>query len=125
MQLPSKEKSQESVLVICLGLLVLFIWTKNMLFFWIAFGVLAAAVLSGFVARWIAWLWFKLAHVLGRINGSILLSIIFFLLLTPIAWLMRLFKGNSLQLRKKTETDASYFKNRDHVYQPRDLEHPW
>ncbi|MBI3773704.1 MAG: hypothetical protein HY272_13525 [Gammaproteobacteria bacterium] len=43
-----------------------------------------------------AWLW--LGHHLGRINTFILLSVVFFLLITPLALLFRIFRRDPLEL---------------------------
>lgn len=40
--------------------------------------------------------WMKLAHGLAYVNTRILLGLVFFLMITPIGLLMRLFKGDIL-----------------------------
>ena len=116
----TREKVNETLLVISTGLLVLFFIFKLNGF------VIAAAVIGvlGLASKWagdkIAWLWMKLSEVLGYVNGRILLSLIFFLFLVPIAFLSRLSRGNTLQLKKKPE--GSYFSDRNHSYVSKDLE---
>lgn len=44
-------------------------------------------------------LWMKLAEILGWINSRIILSILFFLVFTPMAFLLRLFRWDPLHLR--------------------------
>ncbi len=66
-----------------------------------------------------------LALILGYINTRLLLGIIFFLFLTPIAWLSRFFTRDKLQLTKKNGPRESYFRDRDHLYQAEDFEQPW
>ena len=43
--------------------------------------------------------WMKLAHVLGAVNGVLFLSIVFFLILTPIGLVLRLFGRDELRRR--------------------------
>jgi hypothetical protein len=43
--------------------------------------------------------WLKLAHVLGTINGFLFLSIVFFLILTPLGFVLRLFGRDELRRR--------------------------
>lgn len=117
-------KSIESCLVITVGMLALFLWLKNPWFLRLALLVGALGVFSPRAAQKIHQGWTFVAHVLGRINGTILLSAVFFLLLTPIAWLARKAKALDLQLIKKKE-GASYFTERKHTYEPGDMENTW
>lgn len=74
-------------------------------------------------ARAIEWAWFRLAMVLGYVNSRIILSVIYFVFLLPIAWMSRLFTKDPLLLRsRKTPT---LFTNRNHLYTRKDLENIW
>lgn len=42
-------------------------------------------------------LWMKIGHVLGWINTRIILGLLFFLLIVPIGWLMRLLRQGRIQ----------------------------
>jgi hypothetical protein len=117
-------KSIESCLVITVGMLVLFLWLKNPWFLRIALVVGALGAFSPWAAQKIHQGWTFLAHFLGRINGTILLSAVFFLFLTPIAWLARRAKAMDLQLIKKPD-GASYYAERNHSYESKDLENTW
>lgn len=74
-------------------------------------------------ARAIEWVWFKIALVLGWINSRILLSIIYFVFLMPIAWLSRLFTKDPLALKR--DKRSTLFTTRDHLYTGKDLENIW
>ena len=43
--------------------------------------------------------WLKFAHVLGAVNGFLFLSIVFFLILTPLGVVLRLFGRDELNRR--------------------------
>jgi hypothetical protein len=47
-------------------------------------------------------LWYRLGLLLGRIVSPIVLGLIFFFLLTPVAWLGRLAGRDELKLRKRS-----------------------
>ena len=72
--------------------------------------------------RLIVWIWGKIALVLGWINTRIILSLVFFIFLTPFALLSRLFSKNSLQLKQESDTT---FVERNHTYTKKDLENIW
>ena len=121
----TREKKLEAVLVICAGLLVLYWIFDNARFLVAATAIGIAGVLSPFLAGIIAKAWYKLAELLGQINGFILLTVLFYFFLTPLAWLSKLFKKDELQLKKKTDPDASYFIERNHTFSKKDLENMW
>ena len=91
--------------------------------------VLVATILGiGFVfikpfGEAVLFVWFKLAEFLGWFNSRVLLSLIYFLFLTPLAIAFRLFGNDPLRLRK-VPSDSMYVK-RKHTYQREDLENPW
>ena len=72
-------------------------------------------VLLGFVApkivRPLNWLWFQLGQLLGKIVSPIVLGAIFFLLLTPVSLVTRLFGRDELRLKRKA-SQTSYWLDR-------------
>lgn len=79
-------------------------------------------LLVPFLGKAIAKAWMKLAMFLGHWNGRILLTLVFFLFLTPLAFLYRLFgKG-----KKENKVDAnSNYVIRNHTYTAEDLDKMW
>jgi len=121
----TREKNLEAALAICAGLLVLF-WIFDNKYFLIGATVVGVgALLSSFIAKMIAWFWYKLAETLGKVNGFIILTVLFFLFLTPLAWLSKLFRKDELQLKRKTNPQDSYYIERNHSYAKKDLENLW
>jgi multisubunit Na+/H+ antiporter MnhG subunit len=70
-------------------------------------------------------LWFGLSHVLGTVMSKIILSILFFLLVTPVGLMRRLSGHDSLQLRTWKQSRSSVFKVRNHVFTSQDIQHPY
>lgn len=69
---------------------------------WLA-GALGLAVATAvFPAIWrpVLRIWMPLAHVLGRINTAVLLGAVFFLMIVPMGWLLRLVGHDPLRLRR-------------------------
>jgi len=115
---PSTPKTQ---LVMVTGLLVLSaIFNTDVL----AYLALAVGLLSFIppVGNRMVWGWYKLAEVLGWFNSRVMLSLVYYLVVTPIALLFRLF-GNDPMLLK--DTKVSMFNFREHTYSKEDLENPW
>jgi hypothetical protein len=123
MKAPTDRQVRESMLVITAGVTVLFFLTHRP---WLAWVVATVGVCGLFVppaARLIARGWFGLAHVLGWINGRILLTVIYYLVLTPVALLRRAFQRDAM--RTIDRAAASHWTVRDHTYTAADLEKPW
>lgn len=69
-------------------------------------------------AKFIAEKWMRFAEKLGEVNSKILLSIIFFLFLTPIAFFYRLF-------HKKEQFQNSAWKKRQNQFIESNFEEVW
>jgi hypothetical protein len=113
----------KTILVIVIGLLTLSMIFKLPLLEKIAFGIGAISIVIPVAAKWIEWAWLKLALGLGWINSRILLSVVYFGFLLPIAWLSRLFTKDPLML--KGNKLPSMYITRDHLYKKEDLENIW
>ncbi|OGU38803.1 MAG: hypothetical protein A2X61_15425 [Ignavibacteria bacterium GWB2_35_12] len=76
-------------------------------------------------------LWFSLSNILGYVSSKILLTLIFFLIITPIGLIRRLLrsiKGNSfdsLKLKQWKKSKESVFRIRNHKFSKNDLINPY
>lgn len=77
------------------------------------------------VFRPIAVVWFGLSKVLGEVASRILLSIVYFGVLTPIGLLRRLGGKDPLLLRSFKASDASVMIQRDHKFSGQDIVRPY
>lgn len=118
----NKEKKMESLLIITAGFIVLFFSFKVKIFLLVALLVAVLGALSDFFADKITWVWFKIAEVLGWINSRILLGVVFYCFLFPIAMLMRVLNKGSIKFKKSNST---YYSERNHMYKPEDMENVW
>jgi polyferredoxin len=75
--------------------------------------------------RPLAGLWFGLAHVLGTFMSKVILSVLFFGLVTPIGLIRRLMGADSLQLRKWKQGQDSVFQVRADLIDKKDLHAPY
>lgn len=113
----------KTILVIVTGLLA-FAWIFDIpLLGKIALGIGALSIFIPSAAKAIEWGWLKLALALGWLNSRILLSIIYFVFLLPIAWVSRLFTKDPLGLKQNKA--PSLFVTRDHLFTKKDLENIW
>lgn len=87
-------------------------------------GGLAVLSLVPVFAKGINWSWMKFAQVLGWINSRILLTVVYFIILVPVALISRMFNKDPLKLKWHPDLE-SYFEVRDHTYTKGDLQNPW
>jgi hypothetical protein len=119
----SREKKLEQILVITMGLVGLSFLFKSPLFLVAALVLGGLSLASDKLLTRITGAWHRLTQVLGYINGTILLSAVYYLVLCPIAYFYRLRHPNALQLKKKST--GTYFTIRNHTYTGKDLENMW
>ena len=117
------ESALKTILVITVGMLVIYVLFKQSWALYASLGIGLSGALSNLLAQKIHYLWMKLAWMLSLIIPNILLSIVFYLLLTPIALLSRVF-GEKNQLSLKNSS-ASLFKDYNREFTKESFEKPW
>jgi hypothetical protein len=122
----TREKELETILTICVALVVIFLVSKNHHHYWLTISVILGFIgmFSKYLASKIAWAWMKLSEGMGAVSSKIILSFIFFVFLFPIAMLSRLFGGKSSLQLKKVEGNSYYF-TRNHKFEAKDLKNTW
>jgi len=75
--------------------------------------------------RPVAVVWLGLSHVLGTVVSRVLLSIVFFAVVTPIAIVRRLVGKDALKLQAFKASKHSVMLDRNHVYTGDDMVNPY
>lgn len=113
----------KTVLTICGGLLVISLITKAFSILFIVAFLFLVSFFSNPFASLIDRLWMRLSLILSKIFPPILLTIIFYVFLTPIAILSRIFgEKNPLHIKN---TDNSLFKTVNKKFEKSSFEKPW
>jgi len=73
----------------------------------------------------IAKLWLGLATVMGTFMSKVIMSIIFFCVVCPIALIRRLIGGDNLQLKKWKTDNKSVFSIKSYTYSSNDIQKPY
>ena len=80
----SQQEPVKTVLVIVTGFLIVYVLSAWRWALFTALIIGIAGLASAFLARWIDYLWMQLAQLLSLIIPNILLSAVFYLILTPL-----------------------------------------
>jgi len=73
----------------------------------------------------VAVVWLAFSHLLGTVMSKVLLSVLFFGFVTPVAFLRRMFGKDSLQLRDFKSSEKSTLISRDHLFRAQDINKPY
>lgn len=119
----NRYKKLETVLVITVGLMLFFLLFNNILFLYLALGITVLALISESLRNTIVFVWEKLAQTLGFINGRILLTLLFYFFLTPLAFMSKCFGKNKIP--NISGINSSSYVTRNHLYTGNDMEKPW
>jgi hypothetical protein len=121
----TKDQSRDTGMAMVLLLLIVFVTRKREGYLICAMVLHVLNMIVPQVYRPVAVLWLGLSDLLGSVVSKILLSIVFFAVVTPIGILRRLFGKDSLQLRVFKASKESVMLERNHTFIGSDLERPY
>jgi polyferredoxin len=121
----TKDQSRDTGMAMVLLFLIVFIRTRRNGFLLAALALHIVNMIVPRIYAPIAVVWLGLSHVMGTVMSKILLSILFFGVLTPIGFLRRLFGKDSLKLRAFKASDESVMLVRNHLFVSRDITKPY
>lgn len=122
MQRNNSDKAvQQTLLVWVLVLLLVFLFRAERGWLYAALAFAGIGVFALPVGRVFHRGWMALADLLARFMPAVLLGAVFYVVLTPIALLMRLTRGNVLRLRRSDEL----LQKSPKTYTPESFTKPW
>ena len=125
MQSVTKDQSRDTGMAMVLLALLIYLKTKRSGFLYAGVLLQVVDMIMPRVYGPVAIVWLGLAEILGTVMSRVLLSILFFGLVTPIGILRRLFGKDSLKLRDFKAGKESAMTARNHVFVGHDLERPY
>jgi hypothetical protein len=111
-----------AMVLICL--LVGQFWDHPNLFV-VAIPLLVIDMIFPLLYRPVATVWLGLSTILGTIMSRVILTIIFFILVTPIGLIRRAFGKDTLKLKKWKQGEHSVFQSRDCLFKSEEIEKPY
>jgi len=118
----NKTKIAETSLVLTTGFVALYFVFKKPVFLIIAFAFGFTGIFIPVLARIIAIAWFKLADALNFVVSKIMLGIVFFVVLVPVAFIYKSTGKDKLALKKKNDSNWVI---RNKKYTDADIENIW
>ncbi|CAL68139.1 membrane protein [Christiangramia forsetii KT0803] len=125
MQDLTRRQYMETGILLSVVLLVYGWYGENWNFGLGAAGILLVSLILPILLKPLAIAWFGLAKVLSFITSNILLTILFFLLVTPVGLFRRMLGKDSLKLKSFKKSSNSVLEDRNYTYQASDLKNPF
>lgn len=119
----NRRRNLESCLAIATGFVILGLIFKKDIFYYISFSVGLIGLIISPLAEIIHKLWMKLAEILSFISSKILLTIIYYVVLYPLAILYKISNRKNIASFKKHQ--KSTWKERNYTFKSNDLENIW
>ena len=118
----SRQQNCEFGLVATLVVLVLSYWIEGINLLAVAIILVLTTILIPVLFTPFTAIWYRFSHLTGRIMSSLLLGLIFFLIVTPVGCIRRLFGKDDLSLTKFGKSRKSVFVDRNHEYRKEDMD---
>jgi len=127
--LEQKEKNPdhnalEAMAVLAFATMAIGLFFKIDVLLYIALCLLFIGIFIKRLSILIAGAWLKFSKILGGISTRVILTVIYYVFLTPIAFIYKLFHRDFISL-KRHSPGITYWNERNYNYTPRDFENPW
>ena len=120
----NKTEIIHTLIVLSLVSIVFYIIFKASWLIYLSAFLLLLGLFDNPIATIIAKSWMKFALIIGNLNSKIILGFVFFIFLTPIAFLFRIF-NKDLLFHFKSKKEESYFVDINTEYNKELFERPW
>jgi hypothetical protein len=122
----TKEQSKDTGMALVLICLLLLLTRKQEVYLYAALALHVVNMTAPQLFRPAAVVWFALSHLLGTVTSRILLTAVFFVIVTPLGWFRRVvMRADTLQLRGFKQSRDSVMHTRNHTFTGKDIEHPF
>lgn len=115
------KKDIKEIVIIAIGLAILAYFLKSIVIITTVLILLLGALLSSKILKQILLLWKKLAQVLGYVNTRVILFLLFFIIITPYAFVIKMFSGN----KSNSKNIKSQFIDFKYLYSKNDFDNMW
>jgi uncharacterized membrane protein len=121
----TKKEHSDSGLALLLLTLILGLWLRQHYTLQLAIAEVLVLLIAPVLVYPFTFLWLNISDLLGKIVSKILLTIIFFVFVFPVALIRRLMGKDTLQLKKFMKSPDSVFTERNHTYTKADFTTPY
>lgn len=121
----SRKEHSDAGLALLLLTLIVGLWLDNHLVFRIAIAEVVVLLIAPVILYPFTFLWLNSSDLLGKVMSKILLAVIFFLFVCPIAFIRKAMGKDTLRLKEFKKGTNSVFTERNHTITKSDLSMPY
>ena len=121
----SIEKNKDVGLVLTAVFLVMFLHFHDRTLIFCSLGAVVITILFPVMLKPISYIWYGLAEILGMVMSRIILTAVFFLVITPIGFVKRVVSNDHLLTERWKKDSESLFTVRDKKFMSADIEKPY
>jgi polyferredoxin len=118
-------KARDTGLALLLILLLIVYFSQNVMLIIPSIGVIVLIMIWPKIFSPLAPLWFGLSRLLGTIVSKIILSLLYFLVVTPVGIFRRMLNKDSMKLKDWKNGKGSVLLERNHTYTKKDIDKPY
>jgi len=118
-------KAVNTGMALVLLLLIGYLFYGRPLLVWLAVAALVLDMVAPSLYLPLAWVWYGFARLLGAVVSRLLLTVVFFVVVTPVGCIRRLAGKDALRLKSFKDGRGSVLRTTERNFTPQDLEHPF
>lgn len=118
-------QNTETGILIAISLCILGLYTEKAYWIYAAIGVLIIVLIAPVLFKPFAVLWFGLSKFLGIISSGLLLTLLFYVIISPVGLIRRAIGKDSLRIRQFKKNRTSAYITRNYQFKPFDLKFPF
>jgi hypothetical protein len=121
----TKEQIKDTGIIFGIIMLFIGIYSASELWLKLSFVTILSAVIIPQIFTYPARLWFLFSEKLGSFVSLIMVSIIYFIVVIPIALVRKLMKKDPMQIRSFKKGRGTAWVNREYQFTPADMNKPF
>jgi uncharacterized membrane protein len=121
----SKKEHTDSGLALLLLTLIVGQWFNHQIILRLAVAEVLILLIVPVLIFPFTFLWLNISDLLGKVMSKVILTIVFFIFVWPVALFRKAMGKDTLNLRKFKRNQNSVFLDRNHVYTKTDLTTPY
>ena len=119
------KQASDSGMAIVLILLLISLFSGNVLYFKIAIPVLIMNMIYPKFYHYFAIVWLGFSQLIGTVLSKVLLTIVYFVVVFPVAMLRRMMGKDTLKLKQFKKSNNSVMHVRNHHFSNDDVKYPF
>ena len=121
----SKDQARDTGMAVVLILLLISVFIQHLVYVKIAIGALILTMTFPIFYKYIAVIWLGISHLLGTFVSKILLTLVFFIVVTPVGLFRRIMGYDTMKLKEFRKKQDSVMQIRNITFTKNNIDKPF